>query len=380
MQPLQTVTPGTPLYRINSTTWRSIQQRIADIQANISRLSIEIESFPGVNKAHGQHARAVEELISTWASRIERLETLKSAGGGNEAALATARAQLAQSQSEMAGLREEDARLIAEQARAHADLKAARVEFALAVDTAATLTGLTPADLLGRESSAAGALPRWRAISEIEVPAVEPGTVESIALPNGAWVDERAAILSVVRPDQLRFVASAVQGDLGLLRPGLSALIVPPAPTSSERSIPLDATMTGTLEIGVSADPDANTIDLFVTPDTLVSWARPGVVGQLEIVTASESRLELAVPLTTIQRDGLVPVLFRRDPDQPNQAIRIEADLGLDDGRWVAVLSGLRDGDQVVMDGAFQLMLATSGQERKGGHFHADGTYHEGDH
>ena len=35
------------------------------------------------------------------------------------------------------------------------------------------------------------------------------------------------------------------------------------------------------------------------------------------------------------------------------------------------------DGDQVVTAGAYALMLATSGQAMKGGHFHADGTFHE---
>jgi len=76
----------------------------------------------------------------------------------------------------------------------------------------------------------------------------------------------------------------------------------------------------------------------------------------------------------------LMPVYFRRDPADPNKAIRVEADLGLDDGRWITVQSGLRVGDEVVLDGAFQLMLASasSGQEQ-GGHFHADGTFHAGE-
>jgi hypothetical protein len=52
----------------------------------------------------------------------------------------------------------------------------------------------------------------------------------------------------------------------------------------------------------------------------------------------------------------------------------------MNDGRWVAVLSGLRNDDEVVLDGAFQLMLATSGTIQKGGHFHSDGTFHEGEH
>ena len=70
-------------------------------------------------------------------------------------------------------------------------------------------------------------------------------------------------------------------------------------------------------------------------------------------------------------------VVFRRDPADPDKVIRVDADLGVDDGRWIEVKSGLMDGDEVVGPGAYELMLASSGSAPKGGHFHADGTFHE---
>jgi len=39
----------------------------------------------------------------------------------------------------------------------------------------------------------------------------------------------------------------------------------------------------------------------------------------------------------------------------------------------------VKEGDEVVLNGLYQLMVATSGSIQKGGHFHADGTFHEGD-
>jgi hypothetical protein len=75
-------------------------------------------------------------------------------------------------------------------------------------------------------------------------------------------------------------------------------------------------------------------------------------------------------------QDGLSRVFFRRDAKNPDQVIRTDADLGLDDGRWVEVNSGLVDGDEVVLGGVYELMLASSGTATKGGHFHADGTFH----
>jgi hypothetical protein len=138
--------------------------------------------------------------------------------------------------------------------------------------------------------------------------------------------------------------------------------------------------MQGTLRLGLTADANERTVDLYVMPDQLAPWARPGVSAQLEIVTEGTASSELAIPLASVQRDGLKPIIFLRATDNPNEAIRMEADLGLEDGRWIAVLSGLRDGDEVVLDGGFQLMLATSGSIQKGGHFHPDGTFHEGEH
>ena len=137
--------------------------------------------------------------------------------------------------------------------------------------------------------------------------------------------------------------------------------------------------MSGTLSLGLSGKSDDRTLELYVTPSELLPWAKPGVTAQIEIVTKQSPTPELAIPLAAVQRDGLTPVIFRRAPDNPNEAIRIEADLGMDDGRWVEIRSGVRDGDEIVLDGAFQLMLATSGSIQKGGHFHADGTFHEGE-
>ena len=71
--------------------------------------------------------------------------------------------------------------------------------------------------------------------------------------------------------------------------------------------------------------------------------------------------------------------LWWRDPANPDRAIRLDADLGPSDGQWISILSGVREGDEVVVAGSHQLMLATSGTVAKGGHFHPDGTFHEGE-
>ena len=242
-----------------------------------------------------------------------------------------------------------------------------------------TLLDIDASELVTVDGESGERQERWRTLGALVVTASKPGIVESLTVTDGAWADERGLVLSVVQPEQLRFHAMGLQSDLGLLRDGLDARIVPPAPTNVKRAIGLQDTMSGTVSLGLTADPQSRTVDLFVTPEALSEWARPGVTAQLEITTDATGAPELAVPLAAVQQDGLEAVLFRRNPEKPNEVIRIEGDLGANDGRWVSVLSGLRDGDEVVLDGSFQLMLATSGSMQKGGHFHADGTFHEGE-
>jgi hypothetical protein len=133
------------------------------------------------------------------------------------------------------------------------------------------------------------------------------------------------------------------------------------------------------LQVGLDAHPDNRTITLIARPAELRPWMRPGVSAFLEVVSESSGGKALAIPRSAIVKDGITHVFFRRDPNNPNQAIRVEADMGVDDGRWVVIHSGLMRGDEVVLDGAYELKLATaqSGTIQKGGHFHADGTFHE---
>ena len=123
------------------------------------------------------------------------------------------------------------------------------------------------------------------------------------------------------------------------------------------------------------------TTDVFFDLVESADWTRPQVVALAEVVVAgSDANEELAIPTRAIIQDGLERVFFRRDPKDPDQVVRTVADLGPNDGRWTAVLSGLAEGDEVVVDGVYPLKLATSARTVEAGHFHADGTWHAEDH
>ena len=121
-------------------------------------------------------------------------------------------------------------------------------------------------------------------------------------------------------------------------------------------------------------------MDVIVTPQSTATWARAGVTAFAEAVLDETSDPEPAVPLSAVVQDELKTIVFRRDPENPDKVIRLEADTGVTDGEWIAMQSGLAEGDEVVVEGAYTLKHAGTGKVPQGAHVDADGTVHFGKH
>ncbi len=365
-EPLQSVARGDLLYRVDSPDWRDQQRQLAEQQTAIGLSQARIESMQALQKAHEAHEASLEAAAAEMAERVRALEAVRE-HAGVAAELAAARVALAQGRAAIAEAAEKEAETRAAMAAESAALAAARERFELLLGAAAALVGLDGTAL----TAEAEGLPAWRRLGRIEVRADAAGTVDRLPVANGGWLAVGDLVVGTVDLTQLRFRARGLQSDLALLREGLPAAVVEPRLVAGG-----GPAMTGPLQLGVEADPQQRTVDLFVRPVELAAWARPGVSALLEVETAAGARPELAIPKAAVLQDGLERVFFRRDPKNADRVIRLVADLGLDDGRFVEVLSGLRAGDEVVLDGAYELMLASSGSAPKGGHFHADGTWH----
>ncbi|MEM7166251.1 MAG: efflux RND transporter periplasmic adaptor subunit [Planctomycetota bacterium] len=332
VSPLDKITKGQLLLQVNAPSWRSLQTELADARANRTAFDAKV-------------ARA---LATRAAARgLRDSSSADSAGDVYDADVAAAEA-------------ERDAAL-------------GRIDQLLA--KAASMTGLTPAQLKQEENGSA----QWQSLQGVPVYAVANGIVREVDAATGTWVAEGTEVVHIVQPDVLRFRARALQADLfDRIRDGQSATIAPPEGRGAVRR---DAALPGTVRIGVTGDPVRRTMDVFIDFEGSRDWVRPFVAALADVVVSgSQTTEELAIPTRAIIQDGLETVLFRRAPDDPDQVIRVVADLGVSDGRWVSVLSGLAEGDEVVIDGIYELKLATSARKLEGGHFHADGTWHEEDH
>ncbi len=382
------VDAGTPLFRLISPEWRDLQSRLVDAESTIRQTEARVGSIPLLISAHRRHEAVLEDNIAMWSARVAQLEQSRASGAVTDDEFSSAQNTLAQQRAELAEVLEKEADLEGQIAAARAEHDAAHVRFRTLIATAALLLEVDeaalclPGELEEHRDAGIQVLTQpasrpaspWRGIDSIEIRAAAPGIVETLALTSGAWASAGSLVVSTVQPERLRFRARAMQSDLARLRDGLPARIVPPMGAAAA----LQDSMNASLTLGLAADPLERMIDLFATPEALRAWARPGVSAHLEVTTGG-GQDELAIPISSVVQDGLARVIFRREPENPDRLQRLVADLGVDDGRWIVIHSGVREGDEVVLDGAYQLLLATSGTLEKGGHFHADGTFHAGE-
>ena len=313
--------------------------------------------------------------ITVADASLSEARTMLEVQRGRLQALREARASNAELESQAAQLEASLPRLEGELQLAQTQLENAERTREHALHRASTASGIPARDLAKNVDTGAGTAPAYTTIDWILVTALSSGVIEALHMTDGSFADAPTLVLSTADPSDLRFRAQALQADLPLLQSIKQALIVP----SRAPGLATDAGITSTLQFGLEAHPAERSTTLFATPFYLAPWIRPGVSAFLEIETRSTDSPALAIPSSAILRDGLEHIFFRQDPSDPDQVIRVVADLGLSDGRWTVVQSGLQRGDQVVLSGAYELKLGTrqdTAGAQAGGHLHSDGTTH----
>ena len=350
----QRVEPGDLLFRYRSPQWPELQHEIIIAEQDIESAQASIEVARARIEEAEQRLAIMRERLSSLTQAQVRNADLEAQTSEIEASIPRLRAELRQAETSLAN---------AHRTREHA------------MHRASTVSGIDESKLLEPVEHGGETQPVYRVIDSIEVRATHPGIVELLAQTDGSYADAPSLVLSTVDTTKVRFRALALQSDLARLIDSPFARIVPPNAPGIEHGDSIDASVA----IGLEAHPEQRTVTLIASTDESRPWARPGVSAFLEVVTDTTTAPALAIPRSAIVRDGIVHVFFRRDPHDPDNAIRVEADMGVDDGRWVAINSGLSLKDEVVLDGAYELKLASeqSGVSQKGGHFHSDGSYHD---
>lgn len=349
----QKVEPGDLLYRFRSPQWPEIQHEIIVGEQEIRSAIAEIQVAQARIDEAARRLVIMRERLSSLTGAEIRNADLEAQAAELEASLPRLRAELRLAETRLVN---------GERTREHA------------LHRASAASGIAEEVLSAEVQHQGRSELAYRATDWIEVRATEPGVVELLALTDGSFADTPSLVLSTVDPTKVRFRAMALQSDLARMGQSPMGRIVPP----SIPGIPLSDGVDASVSIGLEAHPEQRTVTLLANPGESRTWMRPGISAFLEVVTESTGGVALAIPRAAIVKDGITHVFFRRDPQDPNKAIRVEADMGVDDGRWVVIKSGITLNDEIVLNGAYELKLASqqSGVAQKGGHFHADGTFH----
>ena len=190
----------------------------------------------------------------------------------------------------------------------------------------------------------------------------EDGVVETLQVADGAQVSAGEMVMTIVRPNEMRLKVFASPSESAALEDGTAAKC---------------NGMDGRIVHGYSTD--ASDVPLYVEFPSGSTKARCGERAVAEVVKSSSGENEIAVPSKAIVLNGLTPTVFVKDGHEPNAFVATEVEPLASGGGWTAV-KGIHEGDLVVTDGAYELKLVLpSGAEKKAGHFHADGSFHESD-
>ena len=197
----------------------------------------------------------------------------------------------------------------------------------------------------------------------VTVRAASDGLVEAFPSEAGAWVETGASVVRLVDPEALRLRALVAASDAARLADGFAATV---------EGVP------GEIRLGVG---DANgLVPVYVVFPRGGAKGRAGARATASCVLDAHETPVTAVPTRCLGRIGRQPTVFVRDGHDADRFLAVDVVPGLSAGGWTAVTGLPSDADlDVVVEGAYELKLALpSGDAKPAGHFHADGTFHEG--
>ncbi len=201
----------------------------------------------------------------------------------------------------------------------------------------------------------------------VMVAAPTDGVIDRQRVQDGAWLEVGTAVFEVIDPTDLRFVASVAAADAARLTDGSPATV---------------NGIKGRIRRGVGDASGLVPVYVYFEKrvgDNACYHVIAGARGKAVCVLDENEKPHVAVPTEAIVMVGLQPTVFVRNAHHPDRFQVVAVTPLARGGEWTAV-KGLYDQAEVVCAGAYELKLALQTTPTPAGHFHADGTFHEGEH
>jgi len=206
-----------------------------------------------------------------------------------------------------------------------------------------------------------------RALPALELEAPIAGLITNVAAAVGEHVTPDRPILTILDPDRVYIEAKVPESDLGrVVSPEGAAYEFLHAPGETHR---LGAGGLGTMiHFGPEVDPATRSVPLVYEVDNPSGRLRVGLALEVHLETSRAEEV-LAVPETALVDEGGGLIAFVQVSGETFEKRYLT--LGLRDGGFVEIESGLADGERVVTRKAYALRLAAASASISGhGHAH----------
>ncbi len=194
----------------------------------------------------------------------------------------------------------------------------------------------------------------------------QDGRISEIELRQGSWAEQGANVLSMIDPRALEISASLYGNEQ-------------PQFSEARATIPVDGKqvrVTGTLRLSDQIDATTQSRRLYFSPDSLPEGARPGLLCRLDLYEKADQQQGVAIPDTAIVKVGVDDIVFVKRGEQQYEPVKVTV---LSSSRGMSIVAGLQTGHHYVVRGGYELKYLLGTGNKKTGHYHADGTFHEGD-
>ena len=170
------------------------------------------------------------------------------------------------------------------------------------------------------------------------------GIISKRFLDQGAFVSTTAPIVRIVAMDRVKALVQVVESDLAQIRVGAKA------------DIHVDAYQEQVFRGEVSSisptvDPESRMADVEIEVENMDHRLKPGMFARVNLVVQRRDGVLLIVKDSLIRERGHTRVFVHEN----GRALLREISLGLEGEKYVEVLRGLREGEEVIVAGQYEL-------------------------
>ncbi|MBW2079089.1 MAG: efflux RND transporter periplasmic adaptor subunit [Deltaproteobacteria bacterium] len=170
------------------------------------------------------------------------------------------------------------------------------------------------------------------------------GIISKRFLDQGAFVSTTAPIVRIVAMDRVKALVQVVESDLAQIRVGAKA------------DIHVDAYQEQVFRgevsrISPTVDPESRMADVEIEVENMDHRLKPGMFARVNLVVQRRDGVLLLVKDSLIRERGHTRVFVHEN----GRALLREISLGLEGEKYVEVLRGLREGEEVIVAGQYEL-------------------------